>query len=158
VKSSGFNSVFMQKALMLAVEAYNNDEIPVGAVIVNRKEQTIIAEAHNIMQKHNNSLLHAEIVAINRACQGLNSKYLENCDIYVSLEPCVMCAAAISYAKISRLFYAAADRKQGAVEHGVRFFTKKSCFHRPEVYDNLDAEKSQQLIKSFFRQIRKNGL
>ena len=106
----------------------------------------------------NNSLLHAEIIAINLVCRGLNSKYLKNCDIYVSLEPCIMCAAAISYVKISRLFYAAADPKQGAVEHGVRLFTKKSCFHRPEVHDNLDAEESQQLIKSFFRQIRKNGL
>jgi tRNA(Arg) A34 adenosine deaminase TadA len=148
----------MYEAIAEAKKAYENGEVPVGAVIVYRKTGTIIARSHNLVEAKNNSLLHAEIIVINRACEVAGQKNLFDCDIYVSLEPCAMCAAAISYARIARLFYAAADLKQGAVENGSRFFTQDSCFHRPEIYPGIAAEVSSELMKSFFRNIRKNGL
>jgi tRNA(adenine34) deaminase len=149
---------FMDKAIVLAKKAYKLGEVPVGAVVVNRVTNEIISACHNLVESKHNPLLHAEILAINAACKTLKSKNLSDCDLYVSLEPCVMCAAAISYARIGRLFYACNDVKQGAVENNTRFFTTSSCFHRPEIYNNLSGEFSARLIKSFFRKIRKNGL
>jgi cytosine deaminase len=94
------------------------------------------------------------MIAIEAACKLLKSKNLSNYDLYVTLEPCTMCAAAISYARIGRLFYGAYDTKQGAVENGVRFFTQESCMHRPEIYDNIMAEESSNVLKRFFETLR----
>ena len=149
---------FMNKAIILAKKAYRLGEVPVGAVIVNRFTNEIIAESHNMVEKDSNPLAHAEMLAIDKACRATCSKNLSDYDIYVSLEPCAMCAAAISHARIGRLFYAAADIKQGAVENNIRFFTANSCFHRPEIYNNLYGEFSARLMKSFFRKIRKSSL
>lgn len=152
------NTTFMDKAIFLAKKAYKINEVPVGAVIVNKLTNEIIAANHNLVEKEHNPLFHAEILVINEACKILKSKNLSDYDIYVSLEPCAMCASAISHARLGRLFYASADAKQGAVENNIRFFTTNSCFHRPEIYNNLSGEFSARLIKSFFRKIRKNSL
>jgi len=144
----------MQKALEQAKEAFGKGEIPVGAVIVHRKRQQIIAIGHNLVETKHNPTLHAEIVAINAACETLQSKNLSGCDIYVSLEPCAMCASAIAQSRFDRLFYGVADPKQGGVEHGARFFNLSSCFHRPEIYGGLLAEEARELMQGFFKKIR----
>ena len=153
---SNFNNFFMEEALKQAKLAFDEDEVPVGAIIIDRLSQKIITKSHNIVEQTKNPLLHAEIVAINQSCQILSSKNLSDCDMYVTLEPCAMCAGAISFARIGRLFYATSDEKQGSVENGTRFFNSNSCFHRPEVYHVLSAEISENLIKAFFKKIRVN--
>lgn len=149
---------FMQYAISLAKEAAENNEVPVGCIIVERKSNEIIAKTYNNMQKLQNSIAHAEILAINEACKLINNKSLANCDMYVTLEPCTMCAAAISNARISRLFYASDDIKQGAVENGVRYFTSSSCFHRPEIYSGIGNAESRKLMQDFFKKIRQDKL
>lgn len=144
----------MEAALNQARIAFNSGEIPVGAVIIDNQSHQIIASGHNLVEQMNNPLLHAEIVVINKACQVLSSKNLSNCDIYVTLEPCSMCTAAISFSRIKRLFYAAEDTKQGNVENGGRFFSSKYCFHRPEIYSGFSEETSVELMKQFFDRIR----
>ncbi|MDD9334593.1 MULTISPECIES: nucleoside deaminase [unclassified Candidatus Tisiphia] len=144
----------MEEALKQAQFAFNENEIPVGAIIVNRISNKVISKAHNIVEQTKNPLLHAEIVAINQSCQILSSKNLSDCDMYVTLEPCTMCAAAISFARIGRLFYAANDPKQGGVENGGRFFNSKSCFYHPEIYSGFSAEISENLMKEFFKKVR----
>lgn len=148
----------MQLALQEAKKAYDIDEVPVGCVIVDRTRRIIVARAHNQMQKHKNPNFHAEMLAINMACEKIDNKNLSNCDIYVTLEPCTMCASAISNARIGRLYYGASDEKQGSVENGVKFFTSSSCMHRPEIYSGLNNIESLQIIKSFFGKLRKNKL
>lgn len=144
----------MQIALNQAQIAFDDGEIPVGAVIANSKTKEIIAQEHNLVQTYKNPLLHAEICAIQSAVKVLNSKSLSGYDIFVTLEPCAMCASAISHARIDRLFYGASDSKHGAVENGIKFYTSKTCFHRPEIYIGIQKEFSEQLIKNFFVQAR----
>ncbi len=148
----------MNRAINLAKQALLLGEVPVGAIIVHRFSKEIVAEGHNLMQKEKNPLLHAEINVIYEACRKINSKYLSDYDIYVSLEPCHMCAAAISFARLSRLYYGASDIKQGAIEHGSRYYNSGFCFHRPEVYANLNEQISLSLIRNFFSNVRKNSL
>ncbi len=157
-KQHFFTTLFMQEAINEALKAFEENEVPVGAVIVNNSTNEIVARAYNLIEQKNNPVMHAEIIAINQACMTLGTKKLSHCDIYVSLEPCTMCASAISFAKIGRLFYAASDPKQGAVEHGVRFFTSNTCLYRPEIYQGHMAEFSKKLMKSFFSKIRKDSL
>jgi len=152
--ASEFNNQFMQVAMQYAKKAYIAGEIPVGCVIVNRDSGKIIAKSYNMMQQAKNANLHAEMVAINLACKKINSKNLSNCDLYVTLEPCTMCASAISNARIGRLYYGAYDAKQGAVENGVRFYTSRACLHRPEIYSGLCSAESEELLKSFFIDLR----
>ena len=148
--------------MLLALEearvAFDKGEVPVGCVIVNRCNNEIVSKAHNLMQQKKNACCHAEIIAIEEACKQRNNKNLLDCDIYVTLEPCTMCAAAISYSRIGRLYYGASDFKQGAVENGVRFYSSKSCTHRPEIYSGINIIESSEIIKSFFGQLRKNRL
>lgn len=148
----------MQLAMDLAKEAFTQDEVPVGCIIVNRDSNIVVAKGRNSMQIHKNPNSHAEILAINDACRKMDNKNLSGCDIYITLEPCTMCASAISNARIGRLYYGAADEKQGAVENGVRFFTSSSCLHRPEIYSGMHKEESAELMQSFFSKIRKNKL
>lgn len=148
----------MLLALEEATQAFDEGEVPIGCVIVNRNNNEIIARTHNSMQQHKNACLHAEMKAIELACKKSNNKNLSNCDIYVTLEPCTMCAAAISYSRISRLYYSTPDPKQGAVENGVRFYASESCMHKPEVYSGMNITESSKLMKSFFIQLRKNKL
>ena len=152
------SNIFMQVALEEATKAYAKNEIPVGAVIVNNKTKEIVSRGHNIVEQENNPLLHAEMVAINKACKIIGSKNLSEYDIYVSLEPCNMCSTAISFARFGNLFYSASDKKQGFVENNTRFFTNKGCFHRPQIYYGMYSELSEKIMKNFFSKIRNNSL
>jgi tRNA(adenine34) deaminase len=127
-------------------------EVPVGAVIV--RDSAIISRAGNQTLADRDPTAHAEIVAIRRACLAEASERLSGCDIYVTLEPCAMCAAAISFARLRRLYYAAPDPKGGAVEHGTRFFAQPCCHHAPEIYGGIRESEAAQLLKSFFTVLR----
>lgn len=138
----------MERCLALALEGENAGEVPVGALIVLNGE--IIAEAFNQPRSTNDPLAHAEIIAIRKAALRLGTNKLENCDLWVTLEPCTMCAGAISHARIRRLYYATSDIKGGAVENGVRFFNAKTCHHKPEVYSGINEEAATMILKDFF--------
>ena len=138
----------MKRCLALALEGGNVGEVPVGALIVLNDE--IIAEAFNQPRSTNDPLAHAEVIAIRKAALKLGTDKLENCDLWVTLEPCTMCAGAISHARIRRLYYATSDIKGGAVENGVRFFNAKTCHHKPEVYSGINEEAATMILKDFF--------
>jgi tRNA(adenine34) deaminase len=138
----------MERALEQARLAGARDEVPVGAVVALNGQ--LVAEAGNCTRLGNDPTAHAEIVAIREACRALGGERLADCDLYVTLEPCAMCAAAISFSRIRRLYYGAPDVKGGAVEHGVRFFSSPSCHHAPEVYSGLSASESSRLLVEFF--------
>ncbi|MBN8827461.1 MAG: nucleoside deaminase [Sphingobacteriia bacterium] len=152
--SSMKNNQFMQRALELAKEAYKKNEVPVGAVIVDPKTNTIISEGINFSEHGKNAILHAEIIAINKACNVIGNKYLNELDLYVSLEPCPMCAYAISLSKIKRLYFGAFDKKCGGVENGPIIYNSSSTHHKPEIYGGLMEEESKELLKSFFEKLR----
>lgn len=138
----------MDVALDLAREAARQEEVPVGAVIV--RDGVIIASAHNRPRGLNDPTAHAEILAIREAARLLQTERLEGCDLYVTLEPCAMCSAAISFARIRRLYYGARDPKGGAVEYGPRFFNQPTCHHAPDVYPGLAEEEAGALLRKFF--------
>lgn len=139
----------MQIALDEARAAQARGEVPVGAVIVRAGE--VIAQAGNRTLAEHDPTAHAELLAIRQAAAMLGSERLTDCDLYVTLEPCAMCAAAISFARIRRLYYGASDAKGGAVENGVRFFSSPACHHKPEIYGGLSESESGELLKGFFR-------
>jgi len=138
----------MKAAFAEAHKAFALDEVPVGAVIVRNGH--IIAAAHNLTHSVSDPTGHAEIRAIRMACSTLQSERLADCDLYVTLEPCAMCAAAIAFARIRRLYYGASDPKGGAVEHGPRFFNQPTCHHMPEVYSAIAENEAANLLKEFF--------
>ena len=138
----------MDLALDQARKAQAAGEVPVGCVIV--RDGAVIAAAGNRTLTDRDPTAHAEIVAIRAAANALGSERLADCDLYVTLEPCAMCAAAISFARIRRLYYGAPDPKGGAVEHGVCYFQLPTCHHRPEVYGNLGEKDSAELLRGFF--------
>lgn len=142
----------MEAALTEAKAAGARDEVPVGAVIV--KDGEVIASAGNRTRELNDPTAHAEVLVIRAACAALGQERLIGCDLYVTLEPCPMCAAAISNARIARLYYGAADPKSGGIAQGPRVFSHAQCHHAPEVYDGLSATASETLLKSFFAQRR----
>ena len=139
---------FMQTALEEARAAGARGEVPVGCVIVRGGE--IIARAGNRAIVDKDPTAHAELLTIREAAAALGSERLTECDLYVTLEPCAMCAAAMSFARIRRLYFGAADPKGGAVEHGVRFFASPTCHHRPEVYGGINESESAALLRDFF--------
>ena len=143
---------FMPRALAAARAAATAGEVPIGAVIV--KDGAIIAEAHNSPRTDHDPTAHAEILAIRRAARVLGDERLTGCELWVTLEPCAMCAGAIAHARIARLYYAASDPKGGAVEHGARVFDQPQCLHRPEVYSGIGEEDAAALLKGFFRERR----
>ncbi|MCK5295997.1 MAG: nucleoside deaminase [Alphaproteobacteria bacterium] len=130
-------------------------EVPVGAVIVNGKSGEIIASSGNRVEELKDPTAHAEILVIREAAEKLGQVRLEECDLYVTLEPCPMCAAAISHARIRRLYFGAYDPKSGGVEHGARVFSHKTCHHRPEVYGGIMETDCSNLLKDFFKKLRK---
>lgn len=138
----------MGLALAEARASASRGEVPVGAVVV--KDGRVLAAAGNSPRALKDPTAHAEILAIRRACEALGDERLTSCDLYVTLEPCAMCAAAISFARIRRLYYGAADPKGGAVEHGVCFFGQPTCHHQPEIYGGLRAGEAARLLKDFF--------
>ena len=139
----------MRIAFEEAEAAASRGEVPVGAVVMD-KAGNVLARAGNRTLEIKDPTAHAELLAIREAAQAIGSERLINCDLYVTLEPCAMCAAAISFARIRRLYFAAADEKMGAVEHGSRFFSQATCHHRPEVYSGIGEARAKILLKDFF--------
>ena len=143
----------MELALAEAERAARAGETPVGAVVV-APDGEIAGRGHNLVLTASDPAAHAEILAIREACLAAKSERLPGYDLYVTLEPCTMCAAAISLARIRRLYFAAPDEKGGAVEHGVRFFSARTCHHAPEVYGGIGEARAAALLKEFFRNLR----
>ena len=141
-------SNFMDLALLEAAEAGERGEVPVGCVIV--REGAVVARAGNRTLADRDPTAHAELIALREAARALGSERLTDCDLYVTLEPCTMCAAAISFARIRRLYYGALDRKGGAVDSGVCFYSQPTCHHRPEVYGGMGEARAAALLKEFF--------
>ena len=139
---------FMKLALDEARAAKGRGEVPVGCVIV--REGKVIARTGNRTLADRDPTAHAELLAIRQAASVLNSERLIDCDLYVTLEPCAMCAAAMAFARIRRVYFGASDPKGGAVENGVRFFSQATCHHRPEVYSGLDESECATLLRDFF--------
>lgn len=140
----------MARALAEAEAAGKRGEVPIGAVIVG-PDGAVLAAAGNRPRELNDPTAHAELLAIRSACAALGSERLTGCDLYVTLEPCPMCAAASSFARIRRLYYGAADPKGGGVEHGPRVFNQTTCHHAPEVYSGIDEPRAAALLKEFFQ-------
>jgi tRNA(adenine34) deaminase len=140
---------FMDMALAEARAAGEAGEVPVGCVVVC--EGAVVARAGNRTLTERDPTAHAELIAIRAAAAALGSERLDGCDLYVTLEPCAMCAGAVAFARIRRLYYGAADPKGGAVENGVKFFASPSCHHRPEVYGGLAEADASALLKQFFQ-------
>lgn len=138
----------MKHALMLAKMAAEAGEVPVGAVII--KDGVVIAAAANAMRAKADPTAHAEMDAIRMAALALGNERLEGCDLWVTLEPCAMCAGAIAHARIARLYYAASDPKGGGVEHGARVFSHPTCHHRPETYTGMGETEAAAMLRRFF--------
>lgn len=143
---------YMDLALEEARAAADRGEVPVGAVIV--RDGVVLARAGNRTREFNDVTAHAEILAIRQAAATLGSERLTDADLYVTLEPCTMCAAAISFARLRRLYFGAEDTKGGAVTSGVRFFNQPTCHHGPEIYPDIASDDAMQLLKGFFRDRR----
>jgi tRNA(Arg) A34 adenosine deaminase TadA len=142
----------MDLALKTAENAGKAGEVPIGCVVVRNYE--VIATAANRTLTDSDPTAHAEIVALREAARKIGSERLVDCDLYVTLEPCTMCAGAISFARVRRLYYGAADPKGGAVESGVRFFASPTCHHVPDVYPGVGESEAARLLKEFFRERR----
>ena len=139
----------MDLALKAAESAAISGEVPIGCVVV--RDNAVIATAANRTLTDRDPTAHAEILALRQAAQVISSERLVDCDLYVTLEPCTMCAGAISFARIRRLYYGAADPKGGAVESGVRFFAAPTCHHAPEVYSAVGEQQAAEMLKAFFK-------
>ncbi len=142
----------MQQALAIAKTGTANGEVPIGAVIVHNGQ--IIASAHNLTETENDPTAHAEMLCIREAAKKLGEPRLPECDLYVTLEPCPMCATAISFARIRKLIYGAYDPKGGGVEHGPKIFAHSTCHHRPEIIGGIDEAECGEILKTFFEKRR----
>lgn len=140
----------MQAALEEARAAAARGETPVGAVIVDPASGEVVAKAGNRPRELNDPTAHAEVLAIRAACAKLGSERLPGLDLYVTLEPCAMCAAAISFARLRRVYFGAGDAKGGAVDNGPRFFAQPTCHHAPEVYGGIGEREAAELLRAFF--------
>jgi tRNA(adenine34) deaminase len=139
----------MARALELAREAERVGEVPIGAVVV--KDGAIVGEGHNSPRALADPTAHAEILALRQAAEALCNERLDGCELWVTLEPCAMCAGAIAHARVARLYYGAPDPKGGAVEHGAKVFEQAQCLHRPEVYAGIGEEPAAALLREFFK-------
>lgn len=142
---------FMDLALAQARAAAAAGEVPVGAVLVEAASGRVLAETRNRIEELRDPTAHAELLAIRAGAALLDSPRLPACDLYVTLEPCPMCAGAIAFARLRRVYYGAADPKGGAVDHGVRLFEQPTCHHRPEVYGGIGEAEAAELLQQFFR-------
>lgn len=142
----------MALALAEAEKAVAAGEVPIGAVVT--RDGVVIAAAHNAPRTLHDPTAHAELLAIRAAAQALGNERLDGCELWVTLEPCAMCAGAIAHARIARVYYAAADPKGGAVEHGARVFEQAQCLHRPEVYSGMGEAEAAEMLRRFFRDRR----
>ena len=143
---------FMPQALALAREAGKLGEVPVGAVVVEAGQ--VVGSGYNRTRIDRDPTAHAEIVAIRDAAAQIGDDRLSQCDLWVTLEPCTMCAGAIAHSRIRRLYYGASDHKGGAVESGVRFFDAQTCHHKPEIYTGMQEAEAAELLRTFFRERR----
>jgi tRNA(adenine34) deaminase len=143
----------MLQAFLAAQKAADSGEVPVGAVVVDELGN-ILAVASNRTLTDRDPTAHAEMIVIREAAAKLGSERLIDCDLYVTLEPCAMCAAAISFARIRRLYFGAADEKMGAVENGPVFFSQPTCHHKPEIYGGLGEQRAKTMLRNFFRDRR----
>ena len=144
----------MEEALAAAERAGEAGEVPVGAVLVEAATGLVLARAGNRVEALPDPTAHAELLVLREGAAKRGAPRLDDCDLYVTLEPCAMCAAAISFARIRRLYFGAYDPKGGAVEHGPRFFTQPTCHHRPEVYGGIEEQRAAALLKRFFQERR----
>lgn len=142
---------YMQQALAEAEKAAAAGEVPVGAVLVDGDSGAVLAAAHNRVDTDHDPTAHAEMLVIRAVARERGEKRLEACDLYVTLEPCPMCAQAISFARLRRVYYGAADPKGGGVDHGPRIFSQPTCHHRPEVYGGFEEVRAGELLRDFFR-------
>ena len=142
----------MDMALEEARAAGDRGEVPVGCVIA--RDAAVVARAGNRTLADRDPTAHAEIVAVRAAAAALGSERLDDCDLYVTLEPCTMCAGAIAFARIRRLYYGASDPKGGAVDNGVKFFASSACHHRPDIYGGIAEAEASVLLKRFFQERR----
>lgn len=147
---------YMRAALIQASQAFLRHEVPVGAVVVDPREKKVIARASNRMLEMRDPTAHAEMMVIKKAAAKLQSVRLDGYDLYVTLEPCPMCASAIALARFRRVYFAAYDPKGGGIEHGPRIFEQSSCNHKPEVYGGVMAQVSSELLQNFFQHLRGN--
>jgi tRNA(Arg) A34 adenosine deaminase TadA len=143
----------MEIALEQAGRAQARGEVPVGAVLVDA-DGVVLASAGNEVEARHDPTAHAELLVLRAGAALRRSTRLEDCDLYVTLEPCAMCAAAISFARIRRLYYGAYDPKGGAVDHGARFFTLPTCHHKPDLYGGIEEQRAAALLKEFFQERR----
>lgn len=140
----------MDLALAEAEKAAATGEVPVGAVLVDSSTGKVVAADHNRTETDGDPTAHAELLAIRAGAKALGAARLPQCDLYVTLEPCAMCAQAVAFARIRRLYYGAADPKGGGVEHGARVFTQATCHHRPEIYGGIGEARAGDLLRKFF--------
>ena len=148
------DSTYMQAALEEAKAAYQRDEVPVGAVLVDCASGEIVARASNRTIELSDPTAHAEILAIRDRCSQLGVQRIPDHDLYVTLEPCTMCAGALSFARIRRIIIGAPDKKGGGVLHGAQFYEQPTCHHRPEIVSGLIADECGQILKDFFKEKR----
>lgn len=144
----------MQLAFLEAEAAARRGEVPVGAVLVDPANGRVLARAGNRTEELNDPTAHAEVLVIRAACAAIGQPRLPGLDLYVTLEPCALCAAAISFARLRRVYFGAYDPKGGGVEHGPRFFARSTCHHAPDVYGGLDESRASTLLRTFFRDRR----
>ena len=158
IQGAFVEAVFLEKGMHLAFkaaqEAFNLGEVPVGAVVMDKKSGFVWACCHNEVEHRKIPIAHAEILAIERALKERDTKFLNGCAMYVTLEPCAMCAAALAHVRIDSLFFGAYDSKGGGVEHGAEVFRHGTCHHKPEIYGGFGAEASEKLLKNFFENRR----
>ena len=145
----------MSAALEAAEAAAACGEVPVGAVVVDGINGDLLASAYNRVEELGDPLAHAEMLALREAMRIKQTPRLVDCDLYVTLEPCAMCAAAVSLVRIRRLYFGASDAKGGGVEHGARIFARSTCHHVPDVYGGIDAQRSEELLRQFFAGLRR---
>lgn len=145
----------MQQALIEARAAAMRGEVPVGAVVVHHER--VLSASGNQVEELQDPTAHAEVLALRGAARVLATPHLEDCDLYVTLEPCALCAAAISFFRIRRLYFGAYDEKGGAVEHGPRFYQQPTCHHKPQIYGGLSESECAEMLRAFFSQLRQNG-
>ena len=146
---------YMELAINEALKAKEKQEVPVGAIIVD-KNGNVIAKAHNLVETRNDATSHAEKLVIEKALKITGNRYLNNYDIWVTLEPCIMCASIIKQTRIRRLYYGSEDKKGGAIDNGVRLFSNINSKSKLEIYSGFYASKSQKLLKDFFKEIRQH--
>jgi tRNA(Arg) A34 adenosine deaminase TadA len=148
------HTFWMNIALDEAAQASQKEEIPVGAALINTDKQELVFKGHNHVEEWQDPTAHAEMLAIQSGCHSLKTNYLEHCTLYVTLEPCPMCAQAISFARIGKLVWGAYNPKGGGIDHGAQIFQKSSCFHTPQIIGGVSEQACSAFLKDFFRNKR----